>query len=363
MDVTAEKQKEDIDQKEIEIQLSDIIHFIKGNLRKIVVGGIVGLIIGALYAFSKPNVYKVEVTVMPEYQSRGAGGLGSLSVFSGFGMDNANANDIIRPDLYPNVLQSVPFALDLLEQKVYSKKLNTKTTLQDYINKSSSPSLFDRIMGLLTFFSTKDEDDTASESDSRQNGQAIVLSKEQYGLVKAVQGSVLSTFDRKTGILTITATEKDPIVTASIAQLSLSYLTKYITAYRTDKARKRVIFLNQQVREAKQRYQASEYALSNYRDHNRSIFLNTVKLEEQRLQADYLLEQSVYSDLAKQLEQAKIKVEEDTPTFKILEPPAVPLQKSGPKRTMIIFGCTIIGVVITLGFILIHQYFFRKEFI
>lgn len=357
MDVIEEKKIKITDTDEIEIRLSDIIQFLKDNRWKILMGGIVGLIIGALYAFSKPDVFTVEATIMPEFQNRPTGSLASLSAFSGLGFDNTNTTDAIRPDLYPNVLESVPFALDILNKQVYSKKLNTKTTLQEFIERTSTPSFSDKIS---TFFTIKDNDNKISQSDSKNRVEAIQLTKEQYGLVKAVQGSVTPMYDKKTGILTITAVEPDPMVAASVAQLSLNYLTNYITAYRTDKARKRVIFLMQQVREAKQRYQAAEYALSNYRDRNRSVYLNTAKLDEQRLQADYLLEQSVYNDLAKQLEQAKIKVQEDTPTFKALEPPAVPLRKSGPKRTLIMFGWASVGVILTIGFILTRQLLFKQ---
>ena len=347
-----EKRIESENPDEIEIRLSDIIQFIKYNVRKMLIGGIVGLVIGALYVFSKPNVFKAEVTVMPEFQNRGTtGSLGSLSAFSGLGLDNMNTNDAIRPDLYPNVLQSVPFALDILNQEVYSKNLSAKMALQEFISRVSTPSFLDKIFGFLTI---KDEENKVSQAETNST-QAIQLTKEQYGLVKAVHSSVLPTYDRKTGILTITATEQDPVVAAAVAKLSLDYLTNYITAYRTDKARKRVVFLAQQVGEAKQRYQAAEYALSNYRDRNRSVYLNTAKLDEQRLQADYLLEQSVYNDLAKQLEQAKIKVQEDTPTFKTLEPAAVPLQKSGPKRTLIMLGFAIAGVIVTIAVVLISQ--------
>lgn len=358
MDVIEERRIKNVDQDEVEIHLSDIIQFLKDNRRKMIVGGIIGVLIGALYAFSKPNMFKVEVTVMPEFQSRGTGNLSSISAFAGLGLDNANITDAIRPDLYPNVLESVPFALYMLSQQVYSKKLKSKITLEEFINRTSAVNVLDKLFDSSVTKNENEED----KLDLKNSTQAIQLTKEQDGLVKAVRGSVVSAYDKKTGILAISATEPDPMVAASVAQLSLTYLTNYITAYRTDKARKRVVFLAQQVSEAKQRYQAAEYALSNYRDRNRSVYLNTAKLDEQRLQADYLLEQSVYNDLARQLEQAKIKVQEDTPTFKTLEPPAVPLRKSGPKRTLIMLGCAVAGVVITLGFTLIRQLLLKHQY-
>ena len=335
------------DPDEIEIRLSDIVGFLKDSRRRIMLGALVGLIIGSLYAFSKPNLYTAQVTVMPEAQSKGASGLaglGSLAGLAGLNLDNLGGQDAIRPDLYPNVLQSVPFALDLLKQPVYSQKLRAKMTLEEFANRIDEVNFFS---GITRFFSKGGNTEKEEQSDPTNFSQAIQVTKEQDELIKSIQGSVSALYDKKTGIITITTIEPDPVVAATVARLSLEYLTNYITTYRTEKARKQVAFLVQRVRDAKVNYQASEYAVSNYRDRNRSLYLNTAKIEEQRLQADYLLAQSVYNELSKQLEQAKIKVQEETPVFKTLEPPTVPLRKSGPKRTMIMLGLAVVGAFLS----------------
>lgn len=331
------------DSDEIEIRLSDIVKFFKQNRLRILTCALIGLLVGGLYAFSKPNMYTAQVTVMPEAQSKGTGGLGnlgSLAGLAGVSLDNLGGQDAIRPDLYPNVLQSIPFALELLKQPVYSQKLEAKMTLQEFMNRMGEIGFFSGITG---FFSKGSGNEKEERSDPKNFSQAIQITKEQDELIKSVQGSASAVYDKKTGIITVTAIEPDPVVAAIVARLSLEYLTNYVTTYRTEKARKQVAFLVQQVREAKARYQSSEYVLSAYRDRNRSLFLQTAKIEEQRLQADYLLAQSVYNELSKQLEQAKIKVQEETPVFKTLEPPTVPLRKSGPKRTLIILGFAVAG--------------------
>jgi uncharacterized protein involved in exopolysaccharide biosynthesis len=175
------------------------------------------------------------------------------------------------------------------------------------------------------------------------------LTKKQEELSKKVSKRVSATIDKKSGIVTITSQMPDPVVAATTANQTLNYLTTYVTNYRTGKSRKQVQFLSQQVNNARHRYQAAEFALSSYRDRNRSLFLETAKIEEQRLQADYLLAQTVYNDLSKQLEQARIKVQEESPVFQILEPAQVPLLKSGPKRTLIILAFAAIGGI--LGFL------------
>lgn len=344
---------------EIEIRLSDVLNFLKRSRRRMLLGALIGLALGAWYAFSKDNVYTSVVTVMPEIQAKGAGSLGnlgSLAGLAGINIDNLNAPDAVRPDLYPNVLQSIPFALHMLKQPVYAQRFKTTMPLQTFIERTSSRGLFGWVGSW--FGGGNDE---AEQLDPKNFSQAIHITKEQDELVKQVQQSTSTTYDKKTGIITITANQHDPVVAATVARLSLEYLTDYVTTYRTEKARKQVDFLGQRVREAKSRYQSAEYTLSAYRDRNRAMFLETAKIDEQRLQAEYLLTQSVYNELSKQFEQAKIKVQEETPVFKMLEPPSVPLRKSGPKRTLILLGFAVLGAVLSASFLLIRQIIRRHQ--
>jgi uncharacterized protein involved in exopolysaccharide biosynthesis len=84
--------------------------------------------------------------------------------------------------------------------------------------------------------------------------------------------------------------------------------------------------------------------------------MNTAKVTEQRLQSEFMLAQNVYNGLVQQYEQAKIRVEEETPVFKLLEPAKIPLKKSAPKRLMLIFAMTVTGVGLSIILKIIQQY-------
>lgn len=340
MSVTEVKNVDKVDSDEIEIRLSDIVQFLKGSRKLAIISGLILLVLGALYAFSKPNEYSAQVTVMPELQSK-AGGLGGLSSLAGLaGIDIGGATggsvDAIRPDVYPDVLKSVPFALEVLKQPVYSQLLGKETSLQTFFEELDKRSF-------LGGSASADNVEEQPMPDPKNRSKTLYITKKQEELIKQIQNSVVATFDKKTGIITVAATMPDPVVAASMARFSLEYLTQYITSYRTGKASNQVHFLTRQVDEAKSRYQKAEYALSSYRDQNRNIYLNTARIQEQRLQADFLLTQTVYSELSKQLEQAKIKVAEEAPVFKVLEPARIPLKKSAPKRTFIMLGFAVAG--------------------
>ncbi|MBO0937949.1 lipopolysaccharide biosynthesis protein [Fibrella sp. HMF5335] len=334
------------------LTLADILAFLKRSRRAMLVGALIGGLLGALYAFNKPNEYTSQVTLLPEIQAKSGGTMGGLSSLAGLaGIDinglSGNA-DAVRPELYPTVLQSVPFALAIAKQPVYSKEFKKTQSLEAYLEAKNEPNWFSRLFAGST--------DSTSATGFGPNTGALRLTKQQDELTKIILARVLGTYDKKSGVLTISTTMPDPIVAASTTQQTLAYLTDYVTGYRTEKARMEVDFLTKQVAAAKQRYQQAEYALSAYRDQNRSVYLNTAKIEEQRIQAEFLLAQDLYNALSKQSEMAKIKVQQDTPVFKILEPAQIPLKKSAPKRTIIVLVSVIAGMAISLLYS-----FFRRD--
>lgn len=350
MSVTEGKRQksEQIDEDEIEIRLSDIIQFLKDSRWAVLRWTVVSLIIGTLYSITKPNEFTGTVRVMPELRgSAGTGGLGdlkSLAGLAGVNLDNSNASEAIRPDLYPDIIQSLPFALHLLRQPVTTTDTDSVQTLQTYLIKQANSGFLSQINQAI--FGQGVDKNTVLP---KRGILAMQMTSQQEGLSKQINQRVTAIIDKKSGIVIITGKMPDPIVAATVARQTLDYLTNYVTSYRTGKSRHQVQFLSQQVRVAQQRYQESEAALSSYRDRNRSLFLNTAKIEEQRLQANYLLAQTVYNDLSKQLEQARIKVQEEVPVFQVLEQAHVPLHKSEPNRTIIVISFTIFGTLLGLA--------------
>ena len=349
MSITEDTKRKENEEDEIEIRLEDIVQFLKDSRRTVLRWMIGFLIIGIIYAFSKQNQYTSIVKVMPELKSSGMpGGLGDLKSLAGLAGVNLNgtngSSEAVRPDLYPDILQSIPFSLHLLNQPVTTTTSSKAQALQDYLTNYNQNFFAIFLSGLFS----SDDIETSIRSMSATTAPTLRLTRQQETLSKEINGRVNADMDKKSGIITITSEMPDAVVAATVARQSLDYLTNYVTTYRTGKSRQQAQFLGKQVNTSRRRYESAELQLSIYRDRNRSLFTNTAKIEEQRLQADYLLAQTVYNDLEKQLEQAKIKVEEEAPVFQILEPAKVPLKKSGPKRLLIIFGFGVLGAFIGL---------------
>ena len=75
------------------------------------------------------------------------------------------------------------------------------------------------------------------------------------------------------------------------------------------------------------------------------------KIEQERLQSKYNVANTIYGEMAKQLEQAKMQVKRDTPVLAIVQPVAVPSRPSNSRaRTLIVW--TFLGFVLGCGIVL-----------
>ena len=75
----------------------------------------------------------------------------------------------------------------------------------------------------------------------------------------------------------------------------------------------------------------------------------------ERIQAKYNIANSIYGEMAKQLEQAKMQVKRDTPMLTIVQPVTVPT-KPANSRFKTLFGWIFFGLVVGCGIVLAKDY-------
>lgn len=325
---------------------SAVVRFFRKNYPRIAlfVAGFAG--VGVVHALLAMPEYSSEVRFMPELKSRMSGDFSQLSSLAGLAGINLGGvgaeSEAVRPDLYPVVLQSTPFLLHVMQQKVVDPTTNWALPLEEYLPRRKGDFLLNK-MGTLLARST---DESARPQPSGNPNGALQMSRRRERIAEDLSNRILTGMDRKTGIVSITVKMPDPTVAARVAQLTTDYLTQYVVSYRTEKARRQANFLQARVAEAKRRYQAAEVAYQSFRDRNRNPFLNVAQIGEDRLKAEFTLTQSVYNELSRQYEQARVKVQEETPVFKELEPPRIPNRRSEPRRTSMVLVYALLGAIV-----------------
>jgi uncharacterized protein involved in exopolysaccharide biosynthesis len=341
---------------EITIDISKIFKVISRHKWLILIVTILFSGLGVFIAVNTPNEYVSQVQILPELESKdAAGGLSkfkSLAGLAGVDLSSLSSSEAVRPDLYPNILQSTPFLMDVMAMRIYAAKYKQTLVMSRFLAENNKRELTTKIFGE----SDDEEKDALIINPKTIPSETIRLDKKQDKLIKDLQKRVGATLDKKSGVISISVKMQDPVVAATIVKYAQDYLTQYVIKYRTEKTQKDIGFLNDRLTEAKRRYDNALYAYSSYQDRNKSLFLNIAKDEGKKLQYEVDLSYNLYAELAKQLEEAKIKVHRETPIFKVLEPAQIPVKKSEPKRSVMVIGFAFLGLILSVVFVLVKNY-------
>ena len=335
--------------KEIEIDLIDILRKIITYRRVLYKAAGIGLIVGVVVALSMPSQYTVQVTLSPEIgNSKGSGGLAGLAAsFLGNGVTMGETVDALNASLSADIVSSTPFLLEILNMQVIVSPKGDRMDLGSYLDHCSSPwwsyiigfpSLI--INGVQSFF--KDEQITDKISQG-----AIELSKEENDRINFLKNHITAGIDKKTAITSISVTLQDPKVTAIVADSIIHKLQEYIINYRTFKAKEDCAYLSKLFEERKEEYYVAQGNYADYMDSHDDLILQSVRAEQERLQNDMNLAYQVYSQVANQLQVARAKVQEEKPIFAVVEPAVVPLEPSGVSKKVYVLLFVCIAVICT----------------
>ncbi|MDE6370473.1 MAG: chain-length determining protein, partial [Duncaniella sp.] len=137
-------------ENEEEIDLLELAAKLWNNRQKIIKWGIYGAVIGLVIAFSIPKEYNTSVKLAPEASDgkQGSSSLSALASMAGFGGMSSSGADAVYPQLYPDVVSSVPFITSLFNVEVETKKDGEKLTVEQYMKDDISSPWWSAILGL-----------------------------------------------------------------------------------------------------------------------------------------------------------------------------------------------------------------------
>ena len=129
----------------------------------------------------------------------------------------------------------------------------------------------------------------------------------------------------------------------------------YITSYRTQKAKQDLKFTEKVYAEARDAYYKSQQAYAKFEDSNKNIISASYRTEQERLKNEMTLTFNVYNSLAQKYEQDKLKVQEQTPVYTIIDPATVPLKAISPNKVIIMMAFFFMALIATIGYLFIKD--------
>lgn len=361
--------------EEDEIDLIELAKTIWDNRVLIYKFVAVGVVLGLAVALLSTKEYRSSATLMPEYSTETAGGnasrllqqYGGLLGISGGGTYNS-ASNAIRVQLYPQIVSSLSFQQKLAAHDFYFPDYDTTASLMEYYLEIQSPG----VLGYLQKFTiglpgtiigafSGDDEVSPNAFDQNADPDIIELTKDEMKVIENLRQRVSASLDEESGVITVGVQMTNPKLAAEMADFTIQELTDYLVEYRTEKVLRDLQFVEEQLAEAEKRFEAAQIALADFRDSNQGALTNRARTQEQQLQSEYDLAFNLYNGLTQEYEQAKLRVQEETPVFKVLQPVQVPVDDE-TSGAMILIVFVMLSGIASIGWIFIRQFLESNPF-
>jgi len=351
--------------QEDEIDLIQLAKTLWAGRKTVIKTTLIFMVLGLFIALFSAKEYTASTTMVPQSAEGGSklgGSLGGLAAMAGINLGSMGGGSTIPPTLYPKIIASVPFQKEMMKTLLTIDGQKGKVSFQEYYFEIYKPSLFGYIkkftIGLPgVIIKTIKGQQIANNQQKVTNDQFLTISEDDKELMEKLSEQLFIEVNDKDGYVSISARMPEARPAAEMVQRAQVLLQEAITDIKIKKAKDQMVFVEERYAEKEAAFTAAQNKLARFRDQNKNVSTAMAQTQMERLQSEFSMASSVYTELAKQLETQKIQVKEDTPVFTIIEPVAVPLDKSKPKRPMILIIWTFLGGIVGVGMV------FGKEFL
>ena len=350
-------------EEESEIDIMELISRLWKRRSMIIKWCIVGAVIGLVAGFSIPKTYTASVTLAPEVQQKTGSGVSSIASMMGVNLNNSL--DAINAEMFPDVVHSTPFIVELFDLPVTFERKDSiiTTTLLDYMLEYQKSPWWSHVIeapfkalawciDLVT--PDKEEEGVAGPLNP------INLPKKERAVVKFFAENIMVNVDKKTLKTEMSLEMQDPKVVYTVMDAVITNLKEYMTEYRSSKSRQDVENLSVICELRKADYYKAQQAYAEYIDANKSVIRQSAQAERERLQQEMNLAYQVYSQVATQMEGARIQAEQAKPVFAVVQPPVVPLRKTAPSKAKMLVIWTFLAGCCAAAWVLFGKDYWKK---
>ena len=172
------------------------------------------------------------------------------------------------------------------------------------------------------------------------------LTQEAVNLLKGMV-SIRPDAKSKRVILQLSVTSAHPDLSVNIAESLIQAISTYGGDERNQKAIENRDFIQQRLTITEQELDKAEKAQTAFLTRNKKTDLPRLETDKQRLARAISVQEELFMSLRKQLELAKLQVQENSTVLRILEQPSA--QRTGPKRLRVVVVAFLLGLVICSG--------------
>jgi uncharacterized protein involved in exopolysaccharide biosynthesis len=271
--------------------------------------------------------YESSIAILPEFGNNATtlSGLSNLASIAG-----VNLGEAAPTEIYQNLVTSEAVLNHVIYQKYQTKE-------------------FSRPVDLIEYFEIEPEESGDRISEERQKFLKLfeVLSESR----------IETEIGKLTKILTVTVEMPESKLAADVANTICESLDNYLRTSRKSFASQQRFYIEKRIEQVKDSLAKAENKLKHFKEKNKIVEHSpNLFLEQSRLVRSVEIQQTVFVELTKQLEIAKIDEIKDTPVINFREEAKDSVLKAGPSRLKILFILMFLSLIISSAY-----YYFKTD--
>ena len=297
-------------------------------------------ILGLIFSISISNKYTSSTVFIPQILSEknisAQSSLSGLASLAGINIDSNRGNNSIPPSLYPQIISSTDYKLELISNEINYK--NEVVKIRDYLLKEKN--IIDAFLSKI--FTT--------DNEVIKNSKNIIyeISEEDHKIFNILRDNLSLKINIKEGFISLSYTDSDKQVSAEITRIAQEILQEKIIDYKVKASKELLDFTQEQYDNKKILYDDLLDKKAIFQDKNLNISSSLYSNKLERLESELSIARTVVEDLANQLENVKLQVNKDTPVITIISKVTIPYEKDSPNRIAIILIFIFIGTFLGL---------------
>jgi hypothetical protein len=338
---------------EDEISLKDIIREIRSwkdlfvkNIKKIFVVGLIGGLIGFAYAYFSKPLYTAKLTFVmrADAGSAAASSLSGLTSLLGVGASAAPTDRIMELLGSERIIGEALLSL----VSIYGKKdllinhfIEIKKLKKNWVD--------DTLLSKVQF-------KIGDEFEDLNEGQRVVI-KSITGQIAGSKGIISKSFDKKSGVMTITAVDIDEKLSIEIPKIIYRVLVDFYTDESVSAISSKVNILQQKVDSIQFALNSTQRASAVSSDQGLGLLLQQDRIDQKKLGLKESVLTLMYGEALKNLEQLSFILATTSPSFSVIDQPYSPIKPAKKSKVIFTFGFSILFGFLLFAFTIVKVKF------
>ncbi|MCC5908769.1 MAG: hypothetical protein JJU13_21300 [Balneolaceae bacterium] len=363
-------ESEDYDVEEVDIW--DLVRIVWNGRFIIVIIALLFAGAGAFHVSNGPTEYVSDAVLLQEAEGqRTSSAERFLQNFGGtFGFSQTETSGSLSVGMMTRILQSEVFLYEFIYEELEFDRFDEPMTIYEFFNNHYETPFRNEVYSFLRrytiefpgialdyilnfkLFESEEEVEEVEEVEELIpiDERLLSFSSDQRRPISQLSSRISMSIDGN--FVTVQTQMPDRKAAAMLNVLAIDRIQEYVVDYQLEKARQNLGFIRNQKEQAKERYEEAQTALAEFRDGNINLSTNIARTEEERLSNQRNLTFNIYNSIAVELEQAQLRLQEETPIFTVMQKSSLPTSSLGSSNRLVVVLFIlggIIGVALVFG--------------